>query len=80
MSRGSVRRDGRRALSVTGSEESYESNRGNLPEAATVWELRTNRNQFGSYRGRRGDDPSNVSDAAAYERLANVTVPWFRSQ
>ena len=74
------------ALSVTGSadtvldSDAYESNRDNLPADATVRELPLNHSQFGSYRGQRGDSPSNLSYAAAHDRLANVTVSWLRAQ
>ena len=74
------------ALSVTGSadtvldRETYESNREHLPENATVRELPLNHSQFGSYRGQRGDSPSNVSYAAVHDRLANVTVSWLRAR
>jgi len=73
-------------LSVTGSADTvldrkaYEANRGNLPADATVRELPLNHTQFGSYRGQRGDEPSSLSYATAHDRLANVTVAWFRTQ
>ena len=74
------------ALSVTGSadtvldRDAYENNRDNLPADATTRELPLNHSQFGSYRGQRGDAPSNRSYAAAHEQLANATVAWFRAQ
>ncbi len=74
------------ALSVTGSADtvldsnSYENNRDNLPADATTRELPLNHTQFGSYRGQRGDEPSNLSYATAHERLGNVTVQWFRAR
>ncbi|MFC6756504.1 alpha/beta fold hydrolase [Halomicroarcula sp. GCM10025894] len=74
------------AMSVTGSadtvldSDSYEENRENLPSDATIRELPLNHTQFGSYRGQRGDKPSDRSYATAHDRLANVTVAWFRSQ
>ncbi|WP_328764202.1 alpha/beta fold hydrolase [Haloarcula salinisoli] len=74
------------ALSVTGSadtvldSDSYEENRENLPADTTVRTLPLNHTQFGSYRGQRGDEPSNLSYATAHDRLANVTVAWVRSQ
>ena len=73
-------------LSVTGSadtvldEDSYEPNRANLPEDTTTHELPLNHTQFGSYRGQRGDEPSNVSYHVAHERLSNVTVSWVQNQ
>ena len=73
-------------LSVTGSEDTvlnrdqYEANLANLPSDATVEELLLNHTQFGSYRGQPGDQPSGLDYAVAHEQLANVTVPWIRSQ
>jgi len=74
------------ALSVTGSadtvldRERYEASRDNLPDDATVRELPINHSQFGDYRGQRGDEPSGLRYDIAHERLANVTVEWFRTQ
>ncbi|MFW6018389.1 MAG: alpha/beta fold hydrolase [Halapricum sp.] len=75
-----------RALSVTGEADTvldrgtYERNRANLPDDATVRELPgVNHTQFGSYTGQRGDQPSGTSYEVAHRRLANVTVPWFQS-
>jgi hypothetical protein len=73
-------------LSVTGSadtvldRDSYETNRDNLPADTTLRELPLNHTQFGSYRGQRGDEPSTLSYATAHDRLANVTVAWFRAR
>jgi len=75
---------GLEALSVTGSadtvldRDTYEDSRDNLPADAATRELPLNHTQFGSYRGQRGDKPSALSYATAHERLANVTVTWFR--
>jgi len=81
-----ISRTGLDTLSVTGSadtvldREAYNTNRGNLPADATVRELPLNHTQFGSYRGQRGDEPSSLSYATAHDRLATVTVAWFRTQ
>jgi dienelactone hydrolase len=73
-------------LSVTGSADTvlnrarYERGLDHLPSDATVRELQLNHSQFGSYRGQRGDRPSDVSYAAAHEALGDVTVEWIRSR
>ena len=80
-----VSASGLAVLSVTGSADTvlnwnaYERNLDKLPRDATVRELPLNHSQFGSYRGQRGDDPSDLSYAVAHDRLADATLSWLRS-
>lgn len=73
-------------VSVTGGEdavlnrEAYRRFVDRLPADATVVEIGgMNHSQFGTYTDQPDDNRSTLTYEQAHARLANVTVPWFRT-